>query len=225
MDSLIWTDNVNRYFKSGTEKLHVLKNISISIEPKSLTILKGRSGSGKTTLINLLSVLDRPDSGEIFFDGIKVTALNERERDKVRRSNMGFVFQAVSLISLMSAYENVEFGLRVAGFDTSKRQKRAEECLNLVGLQKRMNHRVHELSGGEQQRVAIARAIAHKPKVIFADEPTAELDSHMGLQVMKLFKDLVTNDGITVVMSSHDPNIIELADHVYSLQDGEIVNE
>ena len=126
---------------------------------------------------------------------------------------------------MMSAYENVEFGLRVAGYDPRNRKARAEECLTLVGLAGRMNHRPHELSGGEQQRVAIARAIAHRPQVIFADEPTAELDTYMGLQVVKLFKDLVNREGITVVMATHDPGMIEVADQVFSLRDGEIVNE
>ncbi len=222
---IITSEKVNRYFKSGSETLHVLNDISISIEPGTLTVLKGRSGSGKTTLLNLLGALDRPNGGTIYFDDINITDISEKSRDDLRRRNMGFVFQAVSLISLMSAYENVELGLRIAGSPLKNRHKRVEECLSLVGLQKRMNHRVHELSGGEQQRVAIARAISHKPKVIFADEPTAELDTHMGLQVIKIFKDLVSTEGITVVMSSHDPNIIELADCVFSLQDGEIVGQ
>ncbi len=225
MDAIIKANNVNRFFKSGSETIHVLNDISLEIMSGTLTILKGRSGSGKTTLINLLGALDRPDTGEIYFKSSDIVLLSDRERDQLRKNNMGFVFQALSLISLMTAFENVEFGLRVAGYEPKQRLKRAKECLTFVGLDKRMKHMVQELSGGEQQRVAIARAIAHKPKVIFADEPTAELDSHMGLQIMKVFKDLVANDGITVVMSSHDPNIIELADCVYSLQDGQIVNE
>lgn len=225
MDAIIKTKNVNRFFKSGSETIHVLNDISLEIMSGTLTVLKGRSGSGKTTLINLLGALDRPDTGEIYFKSSDIVLLSDCERDQLRKNNMGFVFQALSLISLMTAFENVEFGLRVAGYEPKQRLKRAKECLTFVGLDKRMKHMVQELSGGEQQRVAIARAIAHKPKVIFADEPTAELDSHMGLQIMKVFKDLVANDGITVVMSSHDPNIIELADCVYSLQDGQIVNE
>ncbi|MDP4093008.1 MAG: ABC transporter ATP-binding protein [Bacillota bacterium] len=225
MDSIIRTEKVNRFFKSGSEILHVLKDIDIDILPGTLTILKGRSGSGKTTLLNLLGALDKPTDGQIYFEDMNISGMSESARDKLRRYNMGFVFQSISLVSLMSAYENVEFGLRVAGYPVKNRHTRVEECLSFVGLQKRMKHRVQELSGGEQQRVAIARAIAHKPKVIFADEPTAELDTHMGLQVMKIFKDLVSKDGITIVMSSHDHNIIELADHVYSLQDGEIINE
>jgi len=205
--------------------VYALKNVSISIQAGTLTILRGRSGSGKTTLINLLGALDKPTSGKIYFNGDEITSMAESRRDQVRRKEMGFVFQSIALISMMSAYENVEFALRVAGYDPKERKKRAEECLAFVGLQKRMYHRPHELSGGEQQRVAIARAIAHRPRVVFADEPTAELDTHTGLQVVKVFKDLVEKEGLTVVMTTHDPSMVEIADKVFTLEDGEIVDE
>ena len=133
---------------------------------------------------------------------------------------MGFIFQSVALIASMTAYENVEFGLRVSGFSIQQRRARAEEVLELVGLEKRMKHRTQELSGGEQQRVAVARAIAHRPTVVFADEPTAELDTSMGLQVVGLFRSLVEREGLTVIMTTHDPNMIELADLVFSLDSG-----
>jgi putative ABC transport system ATP-binding protein len=136
---------------------------------------------------------------------------------------MGFVFQSVALVSMMTAYENVEFILRISGFPLRERKKRVETCLHLVGLSARMNHLPQELSGGEQQRVAIARAIAHKPKVIFADEPTAELDTNTGLQVVKIFKDLIVQEGTTVVMTTHDPGLMDVADKVYELEDGEII--
>jgi putative ABC transport system ATP-binding protein len=148
--------------------------------------------------------------------------MNDGERDELRRKNIGFVFQSGALLSNMSAYENVEFGLRIAGFDRKMRKSRAEECLKLVGLGKRMTHFPYELSGGEAQRVTIARAISHKPEIIFADEPTAALDTNMGLQVVKTFKELVQLEGLTVVMTTHDPNMMEIADYVYTLQDGEI---
>nr|WP_207754244.1 ABC transporter ATP-binding protein [Caldicoprobacter guelmensis] len=202
-----------------------MKDVSISIEAGTLTILRGRSGSGKTTLINLLGALDKPNSGKIYFNGNEITGLPESKRDLIRQKEMGFVFQSIALISMMSAYENVEFALRVAGYDPKERKKRAEECLAFVGLQKRMHHRPHELSGGEQQRVAIARAIAHRPRVVFADEPTAELDTHTGLQVVKVFKDLVEKEGLTVVMTTHDPSMVDIADRVFTLEDGEIVDE
>jgi len=225
MSSIIVTENVNRSFASGRETIHALKNVNISVEKGTLTILRGRSGSGKTTLLNLLGALDYPTGGNIFFDNKDITKMPQKERDEIRRKEMGFVFQSVALISLMSAYENVEFGLRIAGFDIKQRRDRAVECLNLVGLGKRMSHRPGELSGGEQQRVAIARAMAHKPRVIFADEPTAELDTAMGIQVIALFKKLVEKEGVTIVMTTHDPGLLEMADHVYTLEDGEIVDE
>jgi len=224
MEPIIRTVDLCRDFPSGREVIHALKNVNISIKPGTLTILRGRSGSGKTTLINLLGALDRPTSGEIYLYDQKISGMPEKKRDELRRTNMGFVFQSVALIGLMSAYENVEFGLRVAGYDKKKRKERAQQCLEFVGLGNRMNHRPHELSGGEQQRVAIARAIAHHPKVLFADEPTAELDTQMGLQVVKVFRDLVAKEKLTVIMTTHDPNMMELADHVYTLEDGEVID-
>lgn len=224
MSAIIRTENLVRDFRSGPVIVHALKDVSIEIEKGKLTILRGRSGSGKTTLINLLGALDRPNSGKIFFDGTDITNSGERVKNELRRKKMGFVFQSVALISMMSAYENVEFGLRIAGAGAKGRDERARQCLSLVGLAKRMDHRPHELSGGEQQRVAIARAIAHKPAIVFADEPTAELDTHMGLQVVKLFRDLVELEGLTVVMTTHDPSMIDIADHVLTLEDGEIID-
>jgi len=224
MSDIIRTEGVCRQFQSGREIVHALKDVSISIASGTLTMLRGRSGSGKTTLINLLGALDKPTSGGIYFNDREITRLSESKRDDLRRREMGFVFQSIALIPLMSAYENVEFGLRVVGFDPKLRKKRVEECLTMVGLQKRMHHRPHELSGGEQQRVAIARAIAHRPKVVFADEPTAELDTHMGLQVIKVFKSLVEEEGLTIVMTTHDPSMMEIADCVYTLEDGEVVS-
>lgn len=224
MSEIIRTEKLVRDFKSGSMVVHALKNVSIQIEKGKLTILRGRSGSGKTTLINLLGALDRPDSGIIQFNDANINTHGERAKNEMRRKHMGFVFQSIALISMMSAYENVEFGLRIAGFDIKGRSARAKECLSLVGLSKRMDHKPQELSGGEQQRVAIARAIAHKPDIVFADEPTAELDTHMGLQVVKLFKNLVESEGLTVVMTTHDPSMIDIADHVLSLEDGEIAD-
>lgn len=225
MEPIIWTQDINRVFKTGTTKVQALSDVSIRVNPGELMVLRGRSGSGKTTLMNILSALDAPTSGKVFVQGKELTAMNESDRDNLRRTQMSFVFQSVALMSQMNAYENVEFGLRIAGFSAKERQKRAEECLALVGLKQRMRHRPAEMSGGEQQRVAIARAIAHNPKVLFADEPTAELDTAMGLQVMRLLRELVENEGVTVVMTTHDPNMMELADHVYSMQDGAIVDE
>ncbi len=222
---IIRTENLDRDFRTGREIVHALKQVNINIQPEKLTVLRGRSGSGKTTLINLLGGLDVPTKGKVYFRDQEISNMYASKRDIIRRKSFGFVFQSIAIISIMSAYENVEFGLRIAGYNHTYRKQRAEECLKLVGLGKRMHHRAHELSGGEQQRVAIARAISHKPGVIFADEPTAELDTHMGLQVVKLFKTLVEKEGLTVIMTTHDPSMMEVADCVYTLEDGEIIDE
>ena len=222
---ILKAEDICKTYTSGDTVVEALKRVSVAVEPGTLTMLRGRSGSGKTTLMNLLGALDQPTSGKIYFRDQEITSLPEIKRDLLRRREMGFVFQSVALISNMSAYENVEFGLRLAGVPAAERRERAETCLELVGLGKRMTHRSHELSGGEQQRVAIARAIAHRPGLIFADEPTAELDTNMGLLVMQLFKKLVAQEGLTILMTTHDPNMVELADHVYVLEDGVIVDE
>ena len=216
---------VKRAFPVAGNTFWALKGINMAVTEGRLTILKGRSGSGKTTLMNILGALDMPTSGDIFFNGQSVNQASERKRDKLRKVDMGFIFQSVALVSMMTAYENVEFGLRLSGYSAGERKKRAETCLERVGLGGRMHHLPPELSGGEQQRVAIARAIAHKPKVLFADEPTAELDTNTGLQVVKIFKDLIEFEGATIVMTTHDPGLMEVADRVYELADGEIINE
>jgi putative ABC transport system ATP-binding protein len=214
---------VRRSFRAGGSTVHALQEVSLRVPRARLTILQGPSGSGKTTLINILGALDYPSSGRVEFEDRNIVTLSEGERDELRRRRIGFVFQSVALIGVMSAFENVDFALRVAGYDEARREARAQECLSLVGLRGRMQHRPGELSGGEQQRVAIARAIAHEPALLFADEPTAELDTHTGLQVIGLVRRLVQEQGVTVVMSSHDPYIIELADHVVQLEDGRVV--
>jgi putative ABC transport system ATP-binding protein len=165
-----------------------------------------------------------PTKGGIYFSGKDITKLSEGARNELRRLDMAYVFQSVALISTMTSYENIEFGLSIAGYPRNKRKQRAEECLCMVGLQKRMKHYPGEMSGGEQQRVAIARAIAHKPKIIFADEPTAEVDTIMGLQIVNIFKTLVHEEKLTVIMTTHDPGMMELADMVYTLEDGAVID-
>lgn len=225
MENIIVTEGVKQSFPvaSGGEFV-ALRDISIQIPEGKLTILRGRSGSGKTTLMNILSALDYPKAGEVIFDGSNLEKMSDGQREEFRKTNVGFVFQSVALIPMMTAYENVEFLLRLAKYPGNKR-KRAEECLKLVGLGQRMHHMPQELSGGEQQRVAIARAIAHKPRIIFADEPTAELDTATGLQVMKIFRDLISKEGVTIVMTTHDMGLLEIADCIYHLEDGEIIDE
>lgn len=225
MENIVETHDVIQSFKvAGGKEFVALKNINIQIPTGTLTMLRGRSGSGKTTLMNILSALDYPKSGSVIFEGTPIESMPEGEREKIRKSKIGFVFQSVALIPMMTAYENVEFVLRLAGYK-GNRKKRAEECLKLVGLGSRMNHMPQELSGGEQQRVAIARAIAHEPNVIFADEPTAELDTNTGLQIMKIFRELIDSQGVTIVMTTHDTGLMEIADCIYHIEDGEIVHE
>jgi putative ABC transport system ATP-binding protein len=222
---MITANNIKRGFPVGGDTFWALKGINLTVAAGRLTILKGRSGSGKTTLMNILGALDYPTEGDVLFDGTSLSKASEAKRDKLRRLKMGFVFQSVALVSMMTAYENVEFILRISGYPVRERRKRVETCLERVGLAGRMHHLPPELSGGEQQRVAIARALAHKPLVIFADEPTAELDTNTGLQVVKIFKDLIEQEGATVVMTTHDPGLVEVADKVYELADGEVINE
>jgi len=223
MSNIITTKGVKRGFPIvGGETFWALKGLDLEIPEGKLTILKGRSGSGKTTLMNILSALDRPTEGEVYFRDQNIATAPERVRDRLRRLEIGFIFQSVALVPMMTAYENVEFGLRLAKF-SGDRKKRAEESLKIVGLGSRLNHMPQEMSGGEQQRVAIARAIAHKPKVIFADEPTAELDTNTGLQVIKIFKELIATEGVTIVMTTHDSELMKLGDKVYELEDGELI--
>lgn len=223
MQNIIQTKNVTRCFKTSGGELWALKGVDIDIPKGALTILKGRSGSGKTTLLNILGALDRPTEGQVLYEGEDIAKFDEKKATALRRTQIGFVFQSVALIPMMSAFENVEYALRLSGYP-GDRAARAMECLKLVGLSQRMNHLPSELSGGEQQRVAIARAIAHKPKIIFADEPTAELDTLTGLQVVKIFKELTEKEGVTVVMTTHDVGLMELGEKVYALEDGEVAN-
>ena len=222
MDYMVQTENLGRCFKTSGGDLWALKDVSIAAPKGKLTILKGRSGSGKTTLLNILGALDTPTEGKVLFEGTDITRLDEKKRTQLRRNQIGFVFQSVALIPMMNATENVEYALRLCKFK-GDRTARAKECLRLLGLSQRAHHLPQELSGGEQQRVAIARALAHKPKVIFADEPTAELDTNTGLQVVKLFKELAESEGVTIIMTTHDPGLMEIGDRVYELQDGEVI--
>ena len=224
--NIIQANNIIRMFPTGAGEFYALKGVDVEIPQGKLTILKGRSGSGKTTLMNILSTLDAPTDGNVIFDGQDYRDITELEKEQLRRNEIGFVFQAVALIPIMNAYENVDFAMRLAEGDLSPNEvdARIRETLALVGMEERMLHLPGQMSGGEQQRVAIARAVAHRPKVIFADEPTGALDTETGLRVMKLFRDLIEKEGVTIVMTTHDPNLMELGDVVYELEDGEIID-
>ena len=218
----ICSTGLSRWFPVENGKFYAVKDVNIKIPKGSLNIIKGRSGSGKTTLLNLLSTLDEPSEGNITFLGSKLSSMNVSEKEKLRRQDMGFVFQSIALIPVMSAYENVDFALRLADYKEDH-HKRIREVMDRVGLLKRMNHMAGQLSGGEQQRVAIARAVAHHPAVLFADEPTGALDTAIGLAVMELFRELVEKEGTTIVMTTHDPNLMGLGDKVFEIQDGQIL--
>ncbi|MEX1030402.1 MAG: ABC transporter ATP-binding protein [Paenibacillaceae bacterium] len=221
---LLRVRGVERSFQVGHQKLHVLKGIHMELYPHKLIMLRGRSGSGKTTLLNMLGGLDVPDDGEILFMNERLHALNDDERTQIRRKRIGFIFQAYALMPLLSAFENVELALRMADYPRHLWKDRVTECMELVGLARRMHHRPYELSGGEQQRVAIAKAIAHRPVLLLADEPTAELDSQMGAHIMAVFKEIVAKENLTICMTTHDPTILEVADHVYEMVDGKFAN-
>lgn len=224
-DPILQAVSLTRTFGKAGAAVHALRGASLHIASGRLIALRGRSGSGKTTLLNMLGLLDRPTEGAIYFEGQDVTGLSDKKRNELRRTRLGLIFQSFALVPYMSAYENVEFGLRIAGIPSAQRREYAEQSLDFVGLRPRMKHRPYEMSGGEQQRTAIARAIAHRPKLLLADEPTAELDSRMGLQVLKVFKDLVQFEGMTIILTTHDPAIMEVVDQVYALEDGHIVEE
>lgn len=229
MENAIIAQNIKRYFKAGDgTTVHALDGVSMEIKKGTLAILKGRSGSGKTTLLNILSALDMPTEGSVQFLDKNLEQMTEKDREMLRRYEMGFVFQSIALIPTMTAYENVEFALRLAKTDvinanTENTKDRVSELLEHVGLSKRMDHMPDQLSGGEQQRVAIARAVAHHPKVVFADEPTGALDTAAGFEVMRLFRELIDDEGITIVMTTHDPNLMELGDEVFELSDGIVI--
>ena len=211
--NMITARGIKRCFTVGNgEPFYALKGIDLDIPEGKLAILKGRSGSGKTTLLNILSALDEATEGQVIIEDHDLSEMAVPEREKLRRYDIGFVFQSVALIPIMNAYENVDFGLRLAEYE-GNRDSRIREVLEMVGLSSRMFHMPNQMSGGEQQRVAIA------------DEPTGALDTASGLNVMKLFKDLVAKEGITIVMTTHDPNLMELGDVVFEIEDGEIIGK
>lgn len=216
--------HVNRIFPVAGGEFQALTDICAEIPAGVLTILKGRSGSGKTTLLNIVGALDTPTSGSVTIGGQDVCRLSDRARENLRRTKVGFVFQSVSLIPTMNAFQNVEFSLRLAGVKKG-RQERVEECLRMVGLGNRMHHMPMEMSGGEQQRVAIARAIAHRPQIVLADEPTAELDSAMAAEVARLFQEMTRTEGVTIVMTTHDTGLMDAGDMVIELANGKQITE
>jgi len=215
--------DVSRDYPSGDTVIHAVRHVSLAAEPASLVAIRGRSGSGKTTLLNILGGLDRPTSGQVFIDDHEVSAMSEDELVDVRRRSVAFIFQAFGLVPILSAAENVEVPLRLVRAPAGERDARVRELLEMVGLGGRMKHRPHELSGGEQQRVAIARALANRPRILLADEPTGQLDSETGHVIMLLLRDVVRSEGVTAIVATHDPIMLDVADRVLELRDGELL--
>ena len=213
---------ISRVFRVGTEEIRAVDQVSCVAHEGRLITVRGRSGSGKTTLLNQLGSLDKPDEGEVYFKGRQVSRLRESELTQIRRHNFGFVFQSFALLPVLSAFENVELTMRIAGRSARERASRAMEVLEMVGLTERAGHRPFELSGGEQQRVSIARSIANRPAVLIADEPTGELDSITGLEIMLLFRRIVDTEGLTVIMATHDPALSQFADESWLMEDGRL---
>lgn len=214
--------NVARVYKVGTVEVHALRGVDMEVSQGEFVAVMGRSGSGKTTLLNCIGGLDRPSSGEVYVKEQRITDLPDAQLTRMRRHNIGFVFQSYALLPTFTAYENIELPLHITGMGRRERVRRTRECLELVGLSRWAKHRSPELSGGQQQRVAIARALAIRPDLILADEPTGELDSGTGWQILELFASIVDQGGVTVIMVSHDPTVEQFASRIFNLHDGQV---
>jgi putative ABC transport system ATP-binding protein len=216
-------ENVTRVFKIGNVETQALRGVDLSIESGEFTALVGPSGSGKTTLLQLIGCLDQPTSGHVYINSKDVSKLNRNQRADMRRGTIGFIFQFFALIPTLTAYENIELPLLLTGVKSSERSERVRDLLAAVDLADRAHHRPDQLSGGEQQRVAIARSLSTKPSLILADEPTANLDTANGKQIMETMTRLNQETGVTFVFATHDPRVIQFARRVVTLQDGVIV--
>ena len=221
---LLTARQLERVFLLGTEQIRALHDVELDAHAGELLVITGRSGSGKTTLLNLLAGLDVATSGTVHLEGQDLAELTEWQLAQLRRHKIGFVFQSFGLLPLLSAFENVELALRIAEWDRAERNRRTQECLELVGLGDRAGHRPYELSGGEQQRVAVARSMAHHPSIVFADEPTGELDSTTGSAIFKLLRNIADREQVAVVVASHDVNVAsKFATRMKQLSDGAFV--
>jgi ABC-type lipoprotein export system ATPase subunit len=221
---VIVTRDLWRSYRLGTpQEVHALQGANLSVEEGSYLALKGRSGSGKTTLLNCIGGLDRPTSGAVSVFGIKLKDLSNKDLTNFYRQYVGFIFQAFGLSPIYTALENVEIVLQIAGKGRVERRQRAEDCLELVDLTQWRDHRTNELSGGQQQRIAIARALANQPRLILADEPTGKLDTATAREIFTLFRKIVEQEGVTVLVAAHDPLVDEYVDETLQLQDGVIL--
>lgn len=215
--------DLRRSFGTGANAVHALRGVTFEARRGELTALKGRSGSGKTTLLNLVGGLDTPSGGTVELDGTDLSTLDESGRLALRRDRIGFVFQSFGLIPVLTAAENVGVPMRMRKVPARQREERVRTLLALVGLAEHAEQRPGELSGGQQQRVALARALANEPALIIADEPTGQLDSETGRSIMRLLRAVVRSEGVTALVATHDPQLMELADRVVELRDGRVV--
>ncbi len=222
--TIVELDNVTKTYDLGKVKVKALRGINLKVKQGEFLIIMGASGSGKSTCMNMIGCLDVPTSGRVLLDGINISTLSESKLALIRGRKIGFVFQQFNLIPSMTALENVELPMIFQGVDKKTRRERATKLLNQVGLGRRLEHKPNELSGGERQRVAIARALANNPSLILADEPTGNLDSKAGREVMKILTDL-HKEGKTVVMVTHDPSLINYADRIVHIKDGIILKD
>lgn len=207
----------------GGENIYALKDVSLDIYRGEILCLLGTSGSGKSTLLNIVAGLDRPTSGSILINGLDISKLSEEKITKFRQLNVGFVFQSYNLIGNLNALENVSLGLIFKGIDKEKRMEDAEKILREVGLEKRLYHRPNEMSGGQQQRVSIARAFVDKPPIVFADEPTGNLDTTTSIEIMELMCKIARENNETLIIVTHDPETSVYADRIVELRDGSII--
>ncbi len=221
--AMVSVDGVTKTYGSGPAASHALRGVSFVVPKGKLVALRGRSGSGKTTLLNIVGGLDRADGGSVFVSGLDVTAMSDADRMKLRRTSVSYIFQSFGLIPILSAAENVGVPLRIVGMRAREREERVRLMLDIVGLGDHARQRPGELSGGQQQRVAIARALAGSPSLLLADEPTGQLDSETAKQIMRLLRAVVQSEGVTALVATHDPNLIDIADTLLELEDGRIL--
>lgn len=222
---MVVVEHLARRYGSGSAAVTALDDVSLTVPAGAVVAVAGRSGSGKTTLLNCIGGLDSPTSGAIIVDGANVTRMSERQRTAMRRTRVSFVFQTFGLVPMLTAIENVGLPLRLQGMRPAEREARVAELLEMVGLAGHGQQRPAELSGGQQQRVAIARALAGKPRLLIADEPTGQLDADTGAQILALLKDVVSAQGMTALISTHDPTLMAAADLTIRLSDGRLVDE
>ena len=220
MESFIDLKNIKKIYKMGNEKIPALNGVDLKINKGESVCLVGPSGSGKSTLLNMMAGLEKPTSGEIIISGIHIEKLNEVQKTKFRQLNIGFVFQAYNLIPTLSAIENVGLGLTFKGIPHKKRMEMSNNMIEKVGLGERLNHKPNEMSGGQQQRVSIARAFVDNPKIIFADEPTGNLDSKRSMEVMKLMHQIIRQNNQTLIVVTHDLETAVFSDKIVHFRDG-----